>query len=456
MSKLVINALSERHHAQIAARLQEAVRADLAVSYIQQSGVRALRAHIDRLCNEGQGVRLICSFDLGITDPEAVGELKRLGVEARIYETPRGSFHPKVWLFGNADGGWCSLVGSANFTAGAMFDNVEAGVLSENGEVSRQAREFFERMWSDAHPVSDADLRRWAENRRRREEVARRVAQVDEQRNEAESASVLEEFIRGWIDIGVGESVAGAGQVIGKQWRGWYIIPDQGEINDELMARIASICRVIKEKAGGSLDISKRASTQAGAPLGEVLKITAAKFKRSQRKMSDRDLFIRQEKNYLVHLGLATAPTKDDLVLSRHGMELAADSADAKSVYTDAMDNYVYNGLGLLAFTRRLLTQVKRLSFEEFSFFACHVWTMEEVDAVAAMIRMYRRLPEATRRKFVGKANAYFEEKLGPTAKGVKMNYDKKARHTMSALGWCAGLFYNADSKELGVAKAAE
>ncbi|MGI9249854.1 MAG: phospholipase D-like domain-containing protein [Pseudohongiellaceae bacterium] len=444
---LISTSPGHQHRDHLVEQLENAVRAELAVAYVQQSGVRTLGPLLARLCKEGEGVRMICSFDMGITDPEAIGALKSLGVDVRVYKADRGSFHPKVWLFGGADEVWYALVGSANFSASAMYNNVEASILSQDDETVQQAKAFFKRLWNDeqrCHSVSDVELKQWAENRQRRQAVARQVMSAIEKHDDSESIQVLEEFVTNWIDIGVHASVQGAGKVVGKEWRGWYIIPDQGLVDDELMGRLIAICRIIAEKADNHLDISKNAPMNAGTALNEILKITSGVLKRPERKMSDRDLFIRREKNYLIKLGLAITPNKTTLSLTQYGLEISdKNTTNTKRIYTDAIANYVYNGLNLLAFTRRLLEQVQQLDFVEFSFFARHAWTLEEVDVVSSMIRMYRRLGETERDNFVAKMDAYFEKELGPTGNGVKMNYDKSARHTMSVLGWCEGLSYS-------------
>ena len=450
---LVTNSPPDRHFGQIAAQMRAPRRADLMVSYIRRSGVAALRAEVARLCEDG-GVRLICSFDMGITDPEAVRQLKNVGADVRIFESGesgrRGTFHPKIWLFESPEARWSCLIGSANFTAGALFDNVEAGVLLKDGETVRQARDFFETAWKSpgCHSVDDAALDKWAGQQRARAAVGRRVALAAAERNSDQDVHALEEFVSGWINIGVDKTTEGAGRVIGKQWRGWYVIPDQGEIDGGLMDRLSRICKIIRD-SGETLDISRQAAPSPA--LDMILKITAEKLLRESRKMSLRDLFVRQEKNYLLRLGFAEEFRKNELALTRHGHALAEarDETDTMRVHAEAMEGYVYNGLNLLEFARRLLAQTRRLDFVEFSFFACHAWAMDEVDTVASLVRICRRLPEDRRRDFVAKMDGLFKNKLEPTAKNVRGNYDKKIRHTMSALGWCEGLHYDPEKKEI-------
>ena len=448
---LITNLPPDRHLDAIVAQMQASCRADLMVSYVQQSGVRALRAEIVRLCDSG-GVRMICSFDMGITDPEAVRELKNIGAEIRIYQTNRGTFHPKMWLFESQSEQWNCLVGSANFTAGGMVDNVEVGVLLKNGAIAQQGRELFGKLWDSkaCHKVDDALLDKWAAQRQIRENVKRRVAQAVNQSDPGKDIAILEEFVSGWINTGIDvKTTQGAEGVMSNLWRGWYVIPDQGEINGEMMGRLSKICRIIKE-SGGTLDIPSRKAPDppAGSPFGKILQITTAKLQRPEHKMSSRDLFVRQEKNYLIHLGLADESSTSKITLTRHGESLAdaRNDADTRRVHAEAMAGHLCNNLNLLEFTRRLLAQTQTLDFIEFSFFACHAWTLAEVDAVASLVKIYRRLAKDQRHKFVNNMERMFDQKLSPTAKNVKGNYNKKVRHTMSALGWCEDFLY--DSKE--------
>ena len=443
---LKTNSSPDQHFHTIKAQMRASRRADLMVSYIRQSGVRALREEVTHLCESG-GMRLICSFDMGITDPEAVRKLRDLGVEIKIFQMSRGTFHPKVWLFEGNDEHWRCLIGSANFTASAMSSNVEASVLLQNGDVAQQARTLFDELWnSEECCTADDDLlTQWTQRKRDRKNIASQVARATETRNDAKGVQAMEQFVSDWIHIGVQKITKGAGQVIGRQWRGWYIIPDHGEIDDELMDRLSRICQIIDQQPDGRLDISR----QGGDPLDKVLEITQAKLKRSKRKMTPRDLFVRQEKNYLVHLGLAFAPTKDELVLTQHGKEATQGGDSLKIAYTEAMEEYIYNGLNLLKFTRNLLAQTQQLDFIEFSFFTAHAWTMEEISVISSLIHTYRRMPQKHQQNFVAKMNDLFDEKLEPTAKSVKTNYDKSVRHTMSALGWCEDLRHDRNQKTI-------
>nr|WP_247711092.1 phospholipase D-like domain-containing protein [Qipengyuania vesicularis] len=115
---------------------------DLAISYIQFSGWEILKPLIRGKENR---VRVLCTDQLGITDPKAVIAMQRAGVSIRAYD---GSnvFHPKVVIVRN-NGSDCVLVGSANLSRSALVSGVEAISLIDDKE--GKARDWFERLFSD-------------------------------------------------------------------------------------------------------------------------------------------------------------------------------------------------------------------------------------------------------------------------------------------------------------------
>ena len=76
---------------------------------------------------------------------------------------------------------------------------------------------------------------------------------------------------------------------------------------------------------------------------------------------------------------------------------------------------------------------------------------MDQSEVVIELVRMRRRMDDSEKRKFDAQVDAYFQAVLERTAKNVRGNYDKKIRHTMSALGWCHGLSYDCDKHILSL-----
>lgn len=391
---------ADNHLHVIADCFEKAEKADMVVAYIQQSGVTLLRDSLDRM---GRAARLVCSLDMDVTDPSAIKALMAKGVKVRVYKTDRGTMHAKLWLFKDARGRRRCIIGSANLSAGGLRNNVEVGVDlndSEHTEAVAQARNLFGFLWNSDRCIelTGRDVDAWISGRRERRKM---VAQIRRLQSKVKPPSanarlkVLRKFVTGWIDIGVDEKTAGAG-VTGKMWRGWYIIPDQGYIDDALMNRLHRICRIM-QRAGGVIDISRPVTP----PFDEVLDITEEKLLRASRKMPLRALFVRQEKNYLTHFDFAHHPAKPNgnpdkktLALTDYGAQFAnaANTRAQKQIYTASMQQYAYNGLRLLEFARLLLDEVGEVNLTEFSLFANHAFSIGEVNNIAALLTMYRGL----------------------------------------------------------------
>jgi len=436
---------------------EQAEQADVVVAYIQQSGVTLLRNPLDRI---GRATRLICSLDMDVTDPAAIKTLMAMGVQVKVYQTDRGAMHAKLWLFKDASGGRRCIIGSANLSAGGLRNNVEVGVdlnEAEHPEAVAQARNLFGFLWNSERcgALTERDIDAWIAGRHERQKMIAQIRRIQSRvkpPSDAAQMKILRKFVKGWIDIGVDEKTTGAG-VTGKMWRGWYIIPDQGYIDDALMNRLRRICRIM-QRASGVIDIS----APVKPPFDEILKITEEKLLRAKRKMPLRALFVRQEKNYLTHFDFAHHPAKADgkvdkkiLALTEYGAQFAraANAPAQKRIYTASMQQYAYNGLHLLEFTRLLLAEVGAVDLTEFSLFANHAYAIGEVNNIAALVTMHRGLSPDKKDSFKRKMDEYFHAKLEHTAKNVRGNYDKSAKHTMSALGWCDGLSFNLANCEL-------
>ena len=455
-----IDGVSNYHDA-VTKQFRQAHRADLVIAYVQESGVSLLKKYI---ANTNREVRLVCSFDMEITDPLAVKQLMDMGVTVKIYQAPRGTLHAKLWLFEYASGEQSCLIGSANLSAAALRDNVEAGVLITS-ERDRQfvdkAREAFDFVWNnkDCQTVTDKTIGIWLEawnqkerTKKRLMRLGKRLASSDEGAADR-NVSILEDYVKGWINIGVKTRTEDE-NITGRLWRGWYIIPDQGYIDDDRMEHLHKVCAIISDAPAQAISLSP----DEDRFFKKILELMEGKFIRPNPSMTPRSLFVRQEKNYLLHFGFAEHPEKSNgkpdksrlkLTTAGSNFALAENTAARKRIYTRNMRNYSYNNLHLLPFLYELLEHTRTLSLIEFSFFVSHAYSTDQIDNVAELINIYRSLSPRTRQQFNDDMNAHFQEKLEHTAKSVRTNYDKKVRHTMSALGWCQRLQYDAESCEL-------
>lgn len=449
------------HYDVVTKQFLKARRADLVIAYVQQSGASLLKRYI---VNTDCEVRLVCSFDMEITDPLAVKQLMDMGVTVKIYRAPRGTLHAKLWLFEDTSAEQSCLIGSANLSAAALRDNMEAGVLitsEHDGQSVDKAREAFDFVWNskDCQTVTDKTIGIWIEAWNQKERTKKHLIRLGKHSTSSEESvsdrniSVLEDYVKGWINIGVKAKTEG-GNITGRLWRGWYIIPDHGYIDDKRMEHLREICAIISSAPDQTISLAP----DADRFFREILELMKRKLIRPNPSMTPRSLFVRQEKNYLLHFGFAEHPEKPNrkpdktrlkLTAAGSNFALAESIAARKRIYTRNMRTYFYNNLLLLPFLYELLEHTRTLSLVEFSYFAGHAYAVGQISEIARLVDIYRNLSPRIRQQFNDDMNAHFRKKLAPTAKSVRTNYDKHIKHTMSALGWCQRLQYDAKGCEL-------
>ena len=107
--------------------LDNASNADLAIAFIMRSGVELLVDHIQDLLARGGRVRIVTGDYMDVTDPDALAKLTDLGsnLQLRVFEAGKTSFHPKAYIFYDANGKGTAFVGSSNLSKSALEGGVE-------------------------------------------------------------------------------------------------------------------------------------------------------------------------------------------------------------------------------------------------------------------------------------------------------------------------------------------
>jgi superfamily II DNA or RNA helicase/HKD family nuclease len=140
--------------------------ADLAVAFVLESGVRGIFEHLRDLLGRGGRLRLVTGDYLGVTEPDALAHLLDLEGDAhlRVYEAGDGSFHPKAYLFHQADGTAVAYVGSSNLSATALGAGVEwnyRAISDGEGAGFGDVLAAFEALFR--HPRTRSLTREWVE-----------------------------------------------------------------------------------------------------------------------------------------------------------------------------------------------------------------------------------------------------------------------------------------------------
>lgn len=125
----------------------------LCVAFAHPRGVRLLARELERARARRARVRLLATtvFDRGGECRRALSDAVSLGVDVRIHNRAKGTFHPKLYL-AERGGEARAVVASANLTGG-LLTNHEVGVElrgSRRDEAIAQAWDWAERLWDDA------------------------------------------------------------------------------------------------------------------------------------------------------------------------------------------------------------------------------------------------------------------------------------------------------------------
>lgn len=127
------------------------------VAFASYSGVSALTKYIQESKERGMSIKVILGIDQKGTSKEALEEVLRWNVDAKIYHTDsRNIFHPKVYLFENIDI-FTLIVGSNNLTVPGLVQNVECSLLIKDIKSNPVHKDFYE-YWKKILDGSEVNL----------------------------------------------------------------------------------------------------------------------------------------------------------------------------------------------------------------------------------------------------------------------------------------------------------
>ena len=438
----------DNHRAVIADALTQSDEACFVVAYVRENGVDMILENIG-----DTPAKLLCSFDMGITQISGIKKLLQHNIEVKVYRSNDGTFHPKVWLFKRANK-WSALIGSANLTQAALVSNVEASVFLEDESITTNAVMFFNYLWNatNAESVTMESIAYLQAEIAKRRSIKKQYAVQRQSKSTtrmnydvAEWESVMG-FVQNWIDISKWKQ-----KNISSLWRGWYIIPDHGYVSDTLVENLAAYAAIIGKE---DMHINRSApNAHYHKLLDEFVRRSA--FKRSTLKLKPHDLFTRQAKNYLIKFGWAHHPLiekskaykvqKNILRLTDLGRRIADNhSLDGiQKLYSEYFEEYEFNGLCLVKFTRNMLKRFEYLDLSEFNYFVTHAYSEEDIEVIAELVSAYRRCQNKD--ALHNKIEEYFAVTKGCTGSNVYGNYVKSVKHTMSVIAWCTDFVMSED-----------
>jgi HKD family nuclease len=119
-----------------------------------------------KAANEKRSVIMYVGTDHGLTDPSALEQMRKDGVDVRMMTSYSGIFHPKVaWLSGpRKHHVW---VGSNNMTRDGLVNNVEFAVMVSSDTAPAALSEWAQKVMDGSTPINDALLKSYRSERNR-------------------------------------------------------------------------------------------------------------------------------------------------------------------------------------------------------------------------------------------------------------------------------------------------
>jgi HKD family nuclease len=134
----VLDNLSGRVGDEILKCMASATRTMMAVAFVKFSGVRLIEESLVGLLDRGGKAEIIFGLDFSLTEPRALNRILEIqashsALTLFAFSDPylpgrEPAFHPKLYMFEQADSDWTAIIGSSNLSQGGLIDNVEIGV----------------------------------------------------------------------------------------------------------------------------------------------------------------------------------------------------------------------------------------------------------------------------------------------------------------------------------------
>lgn len=421
------------------------LRVRLAVAYLMEKGAHLLEKDFKGLLAKKIPVEIIFTDDWLITESAALQNLLDIGCSLSIFRSiDKRPYHPKVWIIDCTDGNYAISVGSSNLSDTGLLRSVEACVLLEGTQLEVQS---YLDLWQSIECNSqkiDQDFIDTYKDMEKQNKIKFRIRPNGKPDHSA-NYQQLEEFVNEWMHYIESPEIQGRTE----KWRGWYLLPSQGEVNIKKLAELGRVIRAIEKVPQYHTDryIDISSSKQGVKNVNSIIKSARITYASKHTKRYVRALFVRQQKNYLAHLGFINEPRRSRIQLTDRGVELGAAIDDAEM--RDALSRSVMNiswphgNIYFFPFMLELLDKMPdgRIYEDELDLFVIHTYNNAQLDNRREILTMYRSLPHKKHLDFYkdiqGKLHSLLIKHRNTSAYG---HYKGKIRELMIAFGNTAEL----------------
>ncbi len=415
-----------------------------AVSFLMISGTKELDAAFRGLVDSGVPVTIVFGDDFHLTQSGALSALMATGCELRLYGAENHSgYHPKLWIIDYGDER-AVIVGSSNLSHGGLRSNAEANVLIRG---SAEELEAFDEQWtnfaSKSKKFTDDDLKSYVDA----EAAAAVPPPTSGGGPTSESYGQLRSHIERWQRyISEPHTIS---QV--EKWRGWYLVPEQGQLTDTKLVELQQILEALNELPQYQKDgLVSLGNNDAGVANAAAV-LTAARVTTSHTYSDQerRDLFVRQQRLYLRTFGWLEQIDDDRFRITSAGEMLGASGTaeERTELLTEALSTkkWIFGGLAFYPFFRELLQLVpeQRLYYDELNLIVIHTYHHAELGGIANLVAAYRGFPDNERENLRRWADERLRGLLTIHAGGTAYGrYRKKVADLLVAFGNTIGLEY--------------
>lgn len=296
----------------LASLFEDTTDISIAVSYIQLSGWSLLKELLGTPSEKN--LRILCTDQMGITDPAAVRAALECDVDIRNYQSDGRVYHPKLYLANKANGSVYFMSGSSNLSKSAWCKSVEINTIQRD----------------------DGTLSAWFEDA-----FAARSAKFDD-----EILAVMEANFRSRIhgQFSAGRKSKTSGQALNKAL-------DTGELIDSLFGDVDHDIGLLNFDHTGN---------------------TVRNISQAQNLLIESDTWTGKNASELNHLGLTTAGEINDLGIKFRDSANIEEAANIWVTWlyeTPTQELHSVNPFGRLVWAKRALTNFWKFEDEIIQYF---------------------------------------------------------------------------------------
>jgi hypothetical protein len=223
-----------------------------------------------------------------------------------------------------------------------------------------------------------------------------------------------------------------------QKWRGWYLLPEHGPLTPAKLQELAAVlgaCERIASRGAVTVDRSPVGVANANT----LLALGGVTYRTDYSPMAKRDLFIRQQRNYLVRLGLLNERAANVLELTDRGILWGAAVTDAE--LADLLEaalgqlRWTWCNMQFFGFTQALAAAADGyVTYAELFSWVIHALAYSQLEEMTAALKTYRRMTAIRQERLFFRICGELESRLARGGGvGAMGHYRTKIRDMMTA-----------------------